>query len=242
MTRLALACLCAVLALVMPPFSSALVLPQPAARNPMVATASKRLTPVRMLMDKMPEPVRKLLGNDEPSAPAGLPPVVVEPDYKLGAAFLVAGVGLDTIPYIQWTLGPVVTLLGVLFLVQTTRIRFIFDDDAFELKTMTGNQDELADSGENFVVGGANRWAYESFVNYDFFPSGWIDQPQGPILVYFKETQTPSEEWDVGPGAQANSAQALAAGAVPGQVHFFPAICNTKQLREEFARRGCAKL
>jgi len=83
---------------------------------------------------------------------------------------------------------------------------------------------------------------YDSFVNYAFFPEGWIDQPQGPILVYFKETQTPEAEWDVGPGKSANGADAIAKGAVPGQVHFFPALCDTKQLRDEFERRGCAKL
>ena len=37
-------------------------------------------------------------------------------------------------------------------------------------------------------------------------------------------------------------AEALAKGAVKGQVHFFPAICNAKQITDEFARRGCGKL
>jgi hypothetical protein len=60
--------------------------------------------------------------------------------------------------------------------------------------------------------------------------------------VYFKETQTPSENWNEGPGQSANSPEAIAAGAVPGQVHFFPALCNTKQLRDEFEKRGCRKL
>jgi len=85
-----------------------------------------------------------------------------------------------------------------------------------------------SDSGENIVVGGDNRWTYDSFVNYAFFPEGWIDQPQGPILVYFKETQTPEAEWDVGPGKSANGADAIAKGAVPGQVQ-----------RENVHRRYC---
>ena len=34
-----------------------------------------------------------------------------------------------------------------------------------------------------------------------------------PILVYFKETQTPEENWNVGPGEQANSEEAIAKGA-----------------------------
>ena len=62
-------------------------------------------------------------------------------------------------------------------------------------------------------MGGANRWKYDSFVNWEFFPS--VDLP---ILVYFKETQTPQDQWDVGPGQWANGADALAKGAVKGQV------------------------
>jgi len=51
---------------------------------------------------------------------------------------------------------------------------------------------EFGDVGSNVVVGGENRWTYDSFVNYEFFgPS------QLPILVYFKETQTPEEQWSV---------------------------------------------
>ena len=76
------------------------------------------------------------------------------------------------------------------------RLDFTFDDEAFELKS--GEED----IGENVVVGGANRWAYNTFVNYETFPKGW----DIPILVYFKETQTPESQWGVGPGEMANSA------------------------------------
>lgn len=94
-----------------------------------------------------------------------------------------------------------------------------------------------ASLGENVVVGGENRWPYTSFVNYDFFPS-----EQVPILVYFKETQTPQEMWAVGPGELANGPDAIARGAVPGQVHFFPAIANAKALKAGFKSHGCAKI
>lgn len=95
----------------------------------------------------------------------------------------------------------------------------------------------LGKTGENFAVGGENRWAYSSFVNYDFFPS--VDLP---VLVYFKETQTPQDKWEVGPGRWANNAEALAKGAVAGQVHFFPCIASAATLKKEFEARGCAKL
>ena len=56
-----------------------------------------------------------------------LPDVTIAPDYKLATITLVLSGLLDTVPWIQLTLGPLITALGVLFLVQTTRIRFTFD-------------------------------------------------------------------------------------------------------------------
>jgi hypothetical protein len=163
--------------------------------------------------------------------------VVIDKDFRLAGAFLSLGLLLDTIPWIQLTLGPLVTLLGVLFLVQSFRLNFVCDNEAFQLQ-----MGSVKSVGENILVGGDNRWDYDKFVNYDFFPKGWIDQPQGPILVYFKENQTPSDKWNEGPGKSANSAEALAKGSRPGQVHFFPALCNTKQLRAEWEKRGCNKM
>jgi hypothetical protein len=163
--------------------------------------------------------------------------IMIDADFRLGGIFLTAGLLLDQLPLLKWTLGPLITILGVLFLVQTFRLKFVCDSQAFELQ-----QSAKGEAGENVIVGGENRWTYDSFVNYEFFPKGWIDQPQGPILVYFKETQTPSDKWTEGPGASANSEDALAKGAKPGQVHFFPALCNCQQLKAEWERRGCAKL
>ncbi|KAL3910161.1 MAG: hypothetical protein SGARI_002258 [Bacillariaceae sp.] len=170
------------------------------------------------------------------AASSGGGEVVIDRDFRLAGIFLAAGLLLDTIPILKFLLGLPVTALGILFLVQTFRLNFVCDESTFSLEN-TANE-----SGENVIVGGENRWTYDSFVNYDFFPEGWIDQPQGPILVYFKETQTPSDKWNEGPGQSANSEEAMAKGAVPGQVHFFPAICNSKQLRDEWAKRGCQKL
>ena len=172
-------------------------------------------------------------------------PRLIDPDFRCAALFLVPGLLLDTIPYIQLTLGPIVTLLGLLFLVQTFRIRFRFNEDnALELATVADLQGNLQESGENMIVGGANVWACDTIVNYDFFPNGWIDSPWGaPILVYFKETQTPADKWNEGPGERANDPAKIAAGeAVAGQVHFFPCVCNPQQIREEFEKRNCGKL
>ena len=103
-------------------------------------------------------------------------------------------------------------------------------------------EDTLVSSGENFVVGGENRWPYDSIVNWDFFPRSITELAGQPILVYFKETATPKEKWDEGPGQFANSEAAIADGAVAGQVHFFPAIVNKDEIEKLFIERGCAKL
>ncbi len=161
-------------------------------------------------------------------------------DYRLAAVAL--GLGVTTLAA-PWLIGGLLVVLGLLFLVQTFRIRFVFDDDAFEVKSLdlsgvtSGDFSSLTKTGANFAVGGENRWRYDSFVNYDFLPS--IDLP---ILVYFKETQTPADKWDVGPGKLANSDEALARGAVKGQVHFFPCIADARELQAAFEAKGCAKL
>lgn len=162
-----------------------------------------------------------------------IPDVVIDPDYKIAVAFAVVGglifaaTGGSAYGYFQ---GGITELFALLLFVQAGRVRFVFDETAFELKIGGGDvDDELSSSGENIVVGGENRWTYDSFVNYDFFPRRGL-----PILVYFKEKQTPQEMWNEGPGGLDKVGG--------GQVHFFPAFCNVDQLKEQFALRGCAKI
>ena len=50
-----------------------------------------------------------------------------------------------------------------------------------------GNTNKI---GDNVVVGGENSWNCKNFVNYAFLPG-----EKFPILVYFKEIQTPKENW-----------------------------------------------
>mmetsp|Transcript_101483 Transcript_101483/g.264638 ORF Transcript_101483/g.264638 Transcript_101483/m.264638 type:complete len:237 (-) Transcript_101483:58-768(-) len=170
------------------------------------------------------------------------PPVVIKEDYRMAGILAALGVVLSAaLPFAGLGLGGLCLLLGVLFFVQAGRVRFVFDETSFSLRTKSG-EDDLTDPGQNIVVGGENRWKYSSFVNYEFFPKGLVEQGLPPVLVYFKETQTPEAEWGVGPGEFANSEEAIAKGAVPGMVHFFPAICDAQQIRAEFERRGCKKI
>jgi hypothetical protein len=94
--------------------------------------------------------------------------------------------------------------IGALLTVQAGRVRFLFDNEALEIKVEKG-EDKLTDSRENFVVGGKNRWSYKNFTEWYFIPS-----KDFPVLMYFKETQT-------SPG---------------GQSHLFPVIMNGKKLYE----------
>mmetsp|Transcript_19387 Transcript_19387/g.23099 ORF Transcript_19387/g.23099 Transcript_19387/m.23099 type:complete len:239 (-) Transcript_19387:347-1063(-) len=163
---------------------------------------------------------------------------VIPPSYQLaiGTLALGAAFGLPNSPLknkiTPYLAGIPLLLFGLFIAFQTTTLRFTFSDSNFSLV-----KSDLTTTGENLVVGGENSWSYKSFVNYDFFPSRSF-----PILVYFKETQTPEEMWNTGPGEQANSPEAIAKGAKPGQVHFFPAIGNVEQMAKGFEKNACAKI
>eukprot|EP00403_Amphidinium_massartii_P014766 CAMPEP_0178415182 /NCGR_PEP_ID=MMETSP0689_2-20121128/23421_1 /TAXON_ID=160604 /ORGANISM="Amphidinium massartii, Strain CS-259" /LENGTH=248 /DNA_ID=CAMNT_0020036497 /DNA_START=95 /DNA_END=841 /DNA_ORIENTATION=+ len=190
---------------------------------------------------------RQFFGNPLEAVTGG-PTVVIKEDYTMAALFLSLGALLSILlPYAAFGFGAFLLLLGGLFYFQTGRVRFVFDGEAMEVKTTdftstTDGEPELKKTGENIVVGGENRWKYNTFVNYEFFPKGLVEQGLPPVLVYFKETQTPQEQWNEGPGASANSPEALAKGAKAGQVHFFPCVCDAQQIKAEFEKRGCAKI
>ena len=89
------------------------------------------------------------------------------PDYKLAGSFVLLGALTLAAP---WLVGGFLLLFGILLVVQTLRIRFVFDDEAIEVKTIdllsadgalaaiTGGPAPLEKTGENFAVGGENRW------------------------------------------------------------------------------------
>ncbi|CAI5937704.1 unnamed protein product [Closterium sp. NIES-64] len=124
-------------------------------------------------------------------------------------------------------LGAPARLPGAFSLPQTTRVRFVFGEEALEttrvrfvfgeeaLEVRIGQQ--LESSGENVFVGGENKWRYDTFVNweYDTFVNWEFWWASFPVLVYFKETQTRPE----------------------GQVHFFPIIANGKQRYDVMVER-----
>ena len=84
-------------------------------------------------------------------------------------------------------------LLGSFLLLQTLRIRFVFDSEAFEVKTKP--LDALFDSGlgstgENFAVGGENRCSMDNECRGDRTcnSSGWCEGPSNcPSILYATE-------------------------------------------------------
>jgi len=157
--------------------------------------------------------------------------IVVGPDYSAAGAILGSGVLLNTIHIAP--LGVPLSLLGAFLIFQTANVKFVFGDKDFYLKTGLGAEEELKASEENWVVGGENKWAYDSFVNWRFFPAKGGDFPF-PILVYFKETQTPEDKWNEGPG------QLDKKGG--GQVHFFPCVVDSDEMERLFIKKECKRI
>jgi hypothetical protein len=111
-------------------------------------------------------------------------PLVIPPDYRVAAGF-----GLceppsrhqplccecDVSSFTSGGLGLCLTnnpgagiplgLIGGFLASRTQKVRFIFDNEALEVLTV-GSDGQLEDSGENFAVGGRNRWNYDTFINW----------------------------------------------------------------------------
>lgn len=103
-------------------------------------------------------------------------------------------------------------LLGLLLIIQTGKVKFVFDNEAMEVFVAKKDEkgEEINASRENFVVGGKNRWKYSTFTDWFFIPSKSF-----PILMYFKENQTSPE----------------------GQIHLFPVIMDGKILYESLMEK-----
>ena len=81
--------------------------------------------------------------------------------------------------------------------------------DALEVMTAAPG-DEVRASGDNFAVGGRNRWAYDDITEWALYPTA-----EAPILVYFRERQTRPE----------------------GQGHLFPVLFSPDVLLQELEQR-----
>lgn len=157
-------------------------------------------------------------------------PIMIDSSYNLAAGCAVIGTACGVLENFKGPTGKLFgggaiafTVFAAFIAFQTTTLRFQFDETSFSLVKADGQS-----NGKNIVVGGENSWKYNSFVNYDFLPS-----EEFPILVYFKETQTPKENWVEVP---------IVVDKAAGQGHFFPAIANTAQLKAAFESNKCAKL
>lgn len=137
------------------------------------------------------------------------PRVLLEPDYGLSIRFAALAGAASLVP---GGLGlPVALPLGALTALLATRtnvVRFLFDTDAIEI--LAEEDGEVGQSGENFVVGGRNRWRYADITEYAFYPSQAF-----PVLVYFNERATKES----------------------GQGHLFPVLAKPEELIQLMAER-----
>lgn len=168
------------------------------------------------------------------TALTALPDVISDPNFNLAAGCAVIGTicgGLEDViknkvgkplAYVFGGAAVLFTIFGAFVAFQTATLRFTFDDTSFSLVKSSGEK-----ISDNVVVGGENKWAYKSFINWQFLPS-----KDFPILVYFKETQTPESSWVEAP---------IVVDNLKGQAHFFPAIANTAQLQENFISHNCKR-
>jgi Protein of unknown function (DUF3119) len=125
-------------------------------------------------------------------------------------------------------------LFAALLWVQTRRVRLVMHKDGFEFYNIKGPHLDLEKGAwlerkpDNYVVGTQNSWKYDSIVNYGFFPS-----IEFPVIVYFKETQTPEDKW--------NRWFAAFDSYQRGQPHFFPGIVDVYKFKEEMEARGAKR-
>ena len=137
------------------------------------------------------------------------PRVTLEPDYRL-AAGVAGGAGLVAlgVPFLGAIAGLPGLGLAAFLATRTSAVRFVFDPDALEV--MAAKDGNVWPSGNNFAVGGRNRWEYEAITEWAMYPS-----PEAPVLVYFREVQTRPE----------------------GQGHLFPVLASPSRLREQLEER-----
>jgi len=146
------------------------------------------------------------------------PPLLISQDYKLAAGTVALTAALSALKAGLALPAPFLIfpgffgLLGALLTVQSGRVVFAFDDKAFEVRTGSSSTGETQDSGENFAVGGENRWNYNTFTRWNFIPS-----EDFPLFMYFYETQTNGKDAE--------------------QFHLFPVIMDSQQLGDAMKER-----
>jgi hypothetical protein len=109
--------------------------------------------------------------------------------------------------------GAAVQLLAISTFIgyQAATLSFQFDADSF---IVSKANDAISASSS------ISRWDFNKITSYGFVPSETF-----PLLVYFKETQMPSESWAELP---------IIVDDKPGQAHLYPAVVNSQQLMSQW--------
>jgi len=125
-------------------------------------TTHTRSTPARLTVTAL----NSWGGKKAKVAPVVVEPEIIAPDYRVAAGFFLAGVGLAVPPLSNPGAGVPLAVIGAFLASRTQKVRFVFDEEAMEVMTV-GEDGELSMERENFAVGGRNRWAYNTFTNWE---------------------------------------------------------------------------
>mmetsp|Transcript_45737 Transcript_45737/g.145733 ORF Transcript_45737/g.145733 Transcript_45737/m.145733 type:complete len:209 (+) Transcript_45737:18-644(+) len=134
-----------------------------------------------------------------------LPTIIPGPDYRLAGTVGALAAGLAGTGHPFGAALPAV--IATFFAIQANNVKFVFGPEHLEVKVGSDVSDMR--ESDNKIVGGANKWRYDTFTNWEMWWPGF------PILVYFKETQTKPE----------------------GQIHFFPVLFDGKVIYDTMVER-----
>lgn len=133
---------------------------------------------------------------------------------------------------LAWAGAAIHVILGYYVLKQTDRVRCVFDKSSFEFKNIKGNE-LVRKPNKNYVKGTINKWNCATTVDFGYFPS-----KSYPLVVWFKETETPSNTWgDYGLWGQWLQNPSPTAPAI----HFFPGFIDIDTWEKEMLARGAKR-
>ena len=123
-------------------------------------------------------------------------------------------------------------VLGGYIWKQTDRVRCVFDSqNTFEFKNLKKSGELVRKPNLNYVKGTINRWKCGTTVDFGYVPSKIF-----PLIVWFKETETPPDTW--GQYGQWGKLFANRSKTAPSAIHFFPGFVDIDRWESEMLSRG----
>eukprot|EP00339_Tiarina_fusa_P011084 CAMPEP_0117035998 /NCGR_PEP_ID=MMETSP0472-20121206/25532_1 /TAXON_ID=693140 ORGANISM="Tiarina fusus, Strain LIS" /NCGR_SAMPLE_ID=MMETSP0472 /ASSEMBLY_ACC=CAM_ASM_000603 /LENGTH=241 /DNA_ID=CAMNT_0004745635 /DNA_START=97 /DNA_END=822 /DNA_ORIENTATION=+ len=204
------------------------------------------LTMVSTSIPQSPDPYRRVPVPEETAGPFpwSRHDVMVEPDYFLAKDIAAMAPGLMVMyhptifpAFLGLSAATFHLALAAFLWSQTNRVRLVFGKDNFELFNLSNDGSALKEKPSNYVAGTVNSWTYDSVVDYGFYPS-----IEYPLIIYFKETATPKNQWGNfeywGKFAMSTLEPLFGIDDIEGQPHFMPALMDVSEFVTQMEQRG----